>query len=171
MKLFRKKKNQTEQSDTTKMLEIINTIDKLSVNGLIAIDEYRHRVVISATLAKPLIAHAVRWENFLSNLQVWMLYYKSLHGWHNVFLKAETSAVREAKKKYAMLTEAQIATVRAEAREKVDVTELSLPEVGAMDFVVVSGASLADETAKAVVVGRYENGKMQMKPLPKGGFA
>jgi hypothetical protein len=71
--------------------------------------------------------------------------------------------VREARKKYAMLTPLQERTIRNEARNAVDINTLPAPKLAAYDFIISSDVSNGSEP-KITAVGRYEDGRFDMVP-------
>lgn len=164
-----KKKTKRKMPDRISVLGVISVLDRFSGSGLLTLDERNRRVVISATLARVFIGNMEKWEGFIHNVYLWMLYNLSTSEWKRIFLDAETEAIRQARKKYVQLTPGEIAQVRSDARRKVDVNALPLPEVSGMDFVVTS-VGISPDSPEAIVVGRYADGKMLMKPIPEGGF-
>lgn len=156
-----KKKAEPEKSSQTEMLRKISIMTNLMQNGLLFIDIKERRVVISDTLAVLFLADREKWINFLGNLQMWFVYQASQMGWQKIFHDVEVKAVREARKKFAMLTPLQERTIRNEARMAVDIDQLPAPKLEPYDFIISSDVSHGGEP-KIYAVGRYENGKFDM---------
>lgn len=169
MNIFKrnKKKQAASPIDENKrkiaIMERINVINKLSESGLIYLDVKSHKVVISIVVADMFIRDNVKWKNFLENLQAWFSFEASSRAWKKYFLEVETKAVREARKRFAMLTPAQERVIRMEARSKVDVDAVTAPEVAPFDFVIASSMSGLEEP-RLIVVGRFEDGQFEMVP-------
>jgi hypothetical protein len=92
---------------------------------------------------------------------MWFVYQASQMGWQKIFHDVEVKAVREARKKFAMLTPLQERTIRNEARMAVDIDQLPAPKLEPYDFIISSDVSHGGEP-KIYAVGRYENGKFDM---------
>lgn len=159
----KKKAQQEKESEQTKMLRKISICTNLMQQGLLYIDVKSRHVVISDTLAVLYLDDQQRWTNFLTNLQLWFVYQESQLGWQKIFHDVEVKAVREARKKYAMLTPLQERTIRNEARNAVDIDTLPAPKLAAYDFIISSDVSNGSEP-KITAVGRYEDGRFDMVP-------
>lgn len=156
-------KAQEKESEQTKMLRKVSIMTNLMQHGLLYIDVKEHRVIISDTLAVLYLSDKERWINFLSNLQMWFVYQESQLGWQKVFLEVERKAVKAARQKFAMLTPLQERTIRAEARQSVEIDHLQPPAIKAYDFIISSDVAHGSEP-RITAVGRYENGKFDMIP-------
>lgn len=157
----RKKSASQEGSSQTEMLRKVSIMTNLMQHGLLYIDIKERRVVISDTLAVLFLGNQEKWTNFLGNLQMWFVYQASQMGWQKIFHDVEVKAVREARKKFAMLTPLQEKTIRNEARMAVDIDRLPPPKLEAYDFIISSDVSHGGEP-KVYAVGRYDGGKFDM---------
>lgn len=163
MNIFNRKKNTEEGNTQTEMLRKVSILTNLMQHGLLYIDTKERRVIISDTLAASFLVDQQKWTNFLTNLQMWFVYQTSQMGWQKIFHDVEVKAVREARKKFAMLTPLQERTIRNEARMAVDVNALPAPKLEPYDFIISSDVSHG-ATPSIIAIGRYENGKFDMVP-------
>ena len=164
-KLFKKKpeiglsqKQQELIHDLAKKEKVINTLIK---KGLLSFNPVTHRLFISTTLAQLYLTDSERWTAFLRNIHNWAIYHRQQEAWNDYFLKVETSAVREAKKKYAALSKADIARIRQQARIAVDITAIPAPKVQPFEYFI------ADIEAKlnndVLVVGNFDGENFEME--------
>lgn len=166
MKFFnfkKKKKEGNSEADKVAMLRRIATMTELMKNGYLYLDLQTKRVVISDKLAVLFLGNQEKWEGFLNNLHTWFVYRASQLAWQKVFFDAEVKAVREAKKKFAMLTRFQEKAIREKARMDIDIDKVKLPQIESYDFIISNEIGDGDEP-KIIAIGRYEKGKFDMMP-------
>lgn len=158
-----KKKEQKRKQEVIDTASAFKVLERYEAAGLLYIDMKNSRVIISSTLSANYMGSDTKWSAFLGNVHTWFEYRISLELWERKFKDVEVKAVREAKKKYAMLTAAQIREIRFNARFAVDPTEVPAPEIRPYDFVVTDGMVLS-EKSEVIVVGRYEDGQFVIVP-------
>lgn len=162
----KKKKEEQRKQAVTNTAEAFQVLERYEAAGLLFIDMKNSRVFISSTLSANYMESEAKWSAFLANVHTWFEYRISQELWERKFKDAEAKAVREAKKKYAMLTAAQVRAIRWEARAAVVLTEVDAPEIRPFDFVVTDGLVFSDKS-DVIVVGRYEDGRLTMVPYNK----
>ena len=166
MAWFNKKKKAS--TDTQKFgleqVQKIATLTSLSKKGLLFFDSVKKQVVISDTLASLFLGSKERWVGFLTNVQLWFVYQSSSASWKRVFAEAETKAVREARKKFAMLTALQEQTIRQQARDGIDVSSMPAPKLEPYDFVISTDIRNGKEP-RIIAIGRWEDGEFDMTPV------
>ena len=170
MTLF-KKKNRTEKKENVQkeLLEKISLLQQLARKGLLYVDVKERKVIISSTLAALYVGSEKRWAGFMENLNLWFVYTASQLLWNKMFLDAEVAAVREARKKFAVLTALQERTIRQQARAKIDPSMVPPPQIEPFDFIISSDIADGSEPG-IVVVGRYDNGDLTMVPFDEVDF-
>ena len=166
MSWFNRKKNQSRKQEQFGLEQVqkIATLTSLSKKGLIFFDSAKKQVVISDTLASLFLGSHDRWVDFLTNVQLWFVYQASSAAWKRVFAEAETMAVREARQKFAMLTVLQEQTIRQQARDAIDVTNVPAPKLEPYDFIISTDIRDGREP-RIIAVGRWDNGHFDMTPL------
>lgn len=160
----RKKKNSEPvfgNKEQRTLLRCVATFDRMEKSGLILLDLKEKRVVITSTLAVFFLKDRKSWNNFLSYVQWWFIYRISQDKWNRVLLDAEVKAVREARKKYAMLSKVEEKEIRQRARASVEITEAPRPKVEPYDFVLCDTLS-GEHEPEIFSIGHYENGKFDM---------
>ena len=105
---------------------------------------------------------------FLNQVATWQNYTLFQEAYEAYFLKVETEAVREAQRKYASLTKADVMRIRQNVRDKMPVV---VPEqVGCIKefdiFVVRANAPSAqdatEESGQLLALGHYDGEKVEM---------
>ena len=105
---------------------------------------------------------------FLNQVATWQNYTLFQEAYESYFLKAETEAVREAQRKYASLTKADVMRIRQNVREKMPIV---VPEqIGCIKefdiFVVRANAPSAqdatEESGQLLALGHYDGEKVEM---------
>lgn len=157
MKNKKKKQKKTFQRN---YLEVVSILDTIYKRGLIHIDRDSRKVFLSSMLSSIYMGDKRKWTNFLENVFIWYAYHVCSEQWNRYFQDVELKAVREARKKYVMLTSAQEREVREKARQAVSISDVSMPELGSYDFVVCS--TLTEEDAEIIAVGHFADGKFSI---------
>lgn len=160
----RKKKQSRQEKFGLEQVQQIATLTSLAKKGLLFFDSVKKQVVISDTLAALFLGSNERWTGFLSNVQMWFVYQASATVWKRVFAEAETRAVREARKKFAMLTALQEQTIRQQARDGIDVASMPSPQLEPYDFIISTDIRDGREP-RVIAVGRWEDGHFDMTPI------
>ena len=105
---------------------------------------------------------------FLNQAATWQNYTLFQEAYEAYFLKAETEAVRDAQRKYASLTKADIMRIRQNVRDKMPIV---VPEqIGCIKefdiFVVRANAPSAqeatEESGQLLALGHYDGEKVEM---------
>ena len=105
---------------------------------------------------------------FLNQVAIWQNYTLFQEAYEAYFLKVETEAVREAQRKYASLTKADVMRIRQNVREKMPIV---VPEqIGCIKefdiFVVRANAPSAQDATKEsgqlLALGHYDGEKVEM---------
>ena len=105
---------------------------------------------------------------FLNQVAIWQNSILFQEAYEAYFLKAETEAVREAKRKYASLTKADIQRIRQYARDNMLIIPIDqLDCIKEFDiFVVRSNAPSAqdatEESGQLLALGHYDGKKVEM---------
>ena len=105
---------------------------------------------------------------FLNQVATWQNYTLFQEAYEAYFLKVETEAVRDAQRKYASLTKADVMRIRQNVREKMPIV---VPEqIGCIKefdiFVVRANAPSAqdatEESGQLLALGHYDGEKVEM---------
>lgn len=163
---FKKKaerKEEEKKKAVTGMSEVFRILGGMERSGFLYIDMKSARVFISSTLAACYIGNDAKWTGFLTNIHTWFQYRISQELWERYFKDVEAKAIRKAKKKYEMLTAAQVREIRNRARIEVDVTSVPAPEIKPYEFVITSDVVFSDKS-DVVVVGYFDKGEFRMVP-------
>ena len=105
---------------------------------------------------------------FLNQVAIWQNSILFQEAYEAYFLKVETEAVRDAQRKYASLTKADIMRIRQEARENMPMLPIEqLEYIKEFDiFVVRSNAPSAqdatEESGQLLALGHYDGEKVEM---------
>jgi hypothetical protein len=163
MNWFKKKNKENSEREKVETLKRISIMTELMKHGYLFLDIQNKRVVISDKVAVLFLGSQEKWKNFLQNIYSWFVYRASQLAWQKYFQDVEVKAVREARKKFALLTQLQEKTIRQEARAAVNIDAVRLPQIEAYDFIISNDISGGEEP-KVIAVGRYANGTFDMIP-------
>lgn len=162
----RKNKKLKELQDLAAMTAIF---EKLSRQGVIFWRKKDNILIIEEYLAKLKMAEGRDgFLKFLNQVAIWQNSILFQEAYEAYFLKAETEAVREAQKKFATLTKADIHRIRHEARANMPLVPIEkLNYVKEFDiFVVRSNAPSAQEATEEggqlLALGHYDGEKVEM---------
>ena len=165
--LFKSKnKKLKELQDLAAMIAIF---EKWSRQGVIFWRKKDNILIIEEYLAKLKLAEGREgFLKFLNQVATWQnnIIIKEAYAAH--CLKVETNAVRNAQRKYANLTKADIMRIRQEARENMPMLPLEqLEYIKEFDiFVVRSNAPSAqeatEESGQLLALGHYDGEKVEM---------
>ena len=160
-KLFNKSRSIGEQQ---KILSDVNesfqSLEKLKKAGLITFDAKLRRLYIDETIATLFMTTAEGWKNFMTNVFNWIFLKESNKVYNDFFLQEEIAAVRKEKKKYAVLTRADIQRIK-DARRK-EIQQSDMPEIKPQPFeffVLRHELSTKEQEvpgAEILVVGDYD---------------
>ena len=162
----RKNKKLKELQDLAAMTAIF---EKLSRQGVIFWRKKDNILIIEEYLAKLKMAEGRDvFLKFLNQVAIWQNSILFQEAYEAYFLKAETEAVREAQRKYASLTKADVMRIRQNVREKMPIV---VPEqIGCIKefdiFVVRANAPSAqdatEESGQLLALGHYDGEKVEM---------
>lgn len=161
MGLFNRRKK--KQEEVINAFERLSRMDQMEKSGLIAIDISSSRVFISSTLASCYIGKSEHWRNFLTRVHSWFDFRVGEELRERHFKDLESKAIREARKKYVVLSKDEISEIRSNARLSANVVDVSAPEIKSFEFVIVSGTRI-NRKSEAIVVGTYNKGTFTMIP-------
>lgn len=162
----RKNKQKKELQDLVKMSAIL---EKLSRHGLIYWREKDNILLIEECFVMLKLAEGRQgFLNFLNQVAVWQNSKLIEQAYETHRINVETAAVREAQKKFANLTKADIMRIRQEAR--VNMSELPIEKLNYVKefdiFVVRSNALSAQEATEEggqlLALGHYDGEKVEM---------
>ena len=162
----RKNKKLKELQDLAAMTSIF---EKWSSQGVIFWRKKDNILIIEEYLAKLKLAEGREgFLKFLNQVATWQnnIIIKEAYAAH--CLKVETNAVRNAQRKYANLTKADIMRIRQEARENMPMLPIEqLEYIKEFDiFVVRSNAPSAqeatEESGQLLALGHYDGEKVEM---------
>lgn len=135
------------------------TIETLMAKGLLSYDVSKRRWFIASVLAEFYLNNSERWSAFLNNIYNWVIYKEREEAWKNYFLNIEIKAVREAKKKYPVLSKAEIQSIRQKARMSVDVNEVEMDKLEGFEFFITD---LTSPQEPIISVGQYDGENFHM---------
>lgn len=165
--LFRSKnKKFKELQDLAAMTAIF---EKWSRQGVIFWRKKDNILIIEEYLAKLKMAEGREgFLKFLNQVVTWQNSILFQEAYESYFLKVETEAVREAQRKYASLTKADVMRIRQNVRERMPIV---VPEqIGCIKefdiFVVRANAPSAQdatvESGQLLALGHYDGEKVEM---------
>jgi len=162
MDIFNRKKKK-RQKGLESLASKYASLDQMAKSGMISINISSSRVFFSATLASLYMAKEKKWTGFLNIVRPWFEYKVREELRNRYFKDVEAKAVRNARKKYAVLTKEEIREIRDNARSSVNVDDISAPEIGSFEFFIASGTVITPKS-EVIVVGTYAKGEFAMMP-------
>lgn len=171
--LFSKKRREekTRLKELGEFTRNFTSLEKLEKSGMLAFDVKSRRLFIEQPLVIIMMKDAESWQNFIMNVFHWLYYRQCQEAWDRFFQTEELKAVREATKKYAMMTRADIERVKRSRREEIAVSDVNAPKVLPFEFFVIkevqAGAQHTGESVpggKIIAVGSFnpETGVLEM---------
>ena len=165
--LFRRKNKQLKElQDLAAMTAIFERFSRL---GLIFWRKKDKILIIEEYLAMLKMSEGREgFLKFLNQVATWQNYTLFQEAYEAYFLKVETEAVRDAQRKYASLTKADVMRIRQNVREKMPIV---VPEqIGCIKefdiFVVRANAPSAQdatvESGQLLALGHYDGEKVEM---------
>ena len=162
----RKNKHLKELQDLAAMMGIFEI---LSRRGVIFWRKKDKILIIEEYFAKLKMAEGREgFLKFLNQVATWHNNIIIQEAYESYFLKLETEAVREAQRKYANLTKADIMRIRQEARENMPMLPIEqLDYIKEFDiFIVRANAPSAQDATEAsgqlLALGHYDGEKVEM---------
>ena len=153
-------------------MEVYRVLEKFENHGEFSLNMAKHQVLIEQNLAMVMMTTAEMWERFLTALYqyAWYKYYEQKYAeWRT---REGALAVVAARKKYAVLTRADIMRIKQARWDEMEKDSVAMPKVEPLEFYLVRlNADRIDTKTKGsvpagevTVVGRYdyESGIMEM---------
>ena len=143
-------------------------LDNLKKSGLLSYDEKLRRLYVDETLVTLFMSTPGAWKNFMTNIFNWLFLKESSKAYTEFFLQEEIDAVRKEKKKYAMLTRADIQRIKDARRAEIQQSDMPEIKPKPFEFFVLRHELSAKEQevpgAEILIVGDYdgENKEMSM---------
>ena len=170
--LFRSKKNKKLKKaikNLRNLHEMVGILDKWARHGLIFWRRKDKLLIIEEVVALIKLAEGRNgFLKFLNQVAVWQSSKLINEAYEKHCIKVETDAVRNAQRKYANLTKADIMRIRQEARENMPMLPIEqLDYIKKFDlFVVRSNAPSAqdatEENSQLLAIGHYDGEKVEM---------
>ena len=121
-----------------------NTLDRLEQSGLLAWDQKQRRLFIDKSLAVVMMRNVESWTNFINNVFKWLYSRQVQKAWNDYFLREELKAVREATKKYASMTRADIERIREARRMEILESDMEAPKIQGFEFFIIAPPELSE---------------------------
>lgn len=153
---FSKKKREEKArlKDLGDLVRNFASLEKLEKGGMLAFDVKNRRLFVEQPLALVMMKDAEAWQNFMRNVFQWLYYRQCQEAWDAFIQREELKAVREATKKYALMTRADIERVKRARRDEMAADDVKAPKVEPFEFFVIREvATEAQQTDKAVPGG------------------
>lgn len=150
--------------DLKNMSFVFAYMRKMQDNGLLLWQERNRRLLIAQPLAVLMMKDEKTWRNFIDNCYLWQSYNLMLEAHNKALNNLESKAIREAKKKYAVLTKADTERIRRAVRDEYTGSGISA-KINAFEFYVIADTTNpmprtneddAQEKGGIVVVGSYD---------------
>ena len=162
----RKNKTFEELKDLAAMTAIF---EKLSRRGVIFWRKKDKILIIEEYFAMLKISEGREgFLKFLNQVAIWQNSILFQEAYESYFLKVETEAVREAQRKYASLTKADVMRIRQEARENMPMLPIEqLDHIKEFDIFIVrakapSAQEATEESGQLLALGHYDGEKVEM---------
>ena len=160
-----KKKKEEEKAAVIKTIAERNGIlEAFATKGLITYDSINNRWLIASTLAAYFLSDIQKWTSFLKNLHTWSLWKSRQQVWNEYFKKVEIDAVRAAKKKYPVLSRAEIQSIRQRARESIQINDIDEPKIEPFEYLVTD---LSSPDSPIVAIGNFDGENFTMANYEK----
>ena len=145
-----RKKHKSDLKRTQSMIHMFSHVEKLKKSKMVSWDPRTRRIFIAEPVAVTMLAlGAAKWRNFLANINLYQVYQLQQEAWEAFFRKVEVEAVKEARKKYAILPKAEIARIKRAAHDSVDISAIEPPKLTKFEFFIL-GDSVQDAKKKVV---------------------
>ena len=147
------RRSQKNVKQLSTLRETFNVLEKAEESGLIWYDQKNRRLFIEEPLATVLMASARMWKNFLQNSFTWLYWRQCSEAWESYIMKEELKAVRQVRKKTAVLTREDVERIRYARRQEIGIGDMEPPKVDAFEFFVVRASLKAEPAEKSVPGG------------------
>lgn len=121
-KFWKKSPEKKALADLKNTAFVFAYMKKLQEKGLLLWQERNHRLLIARPLAVLMMKNEKTWRNFLTNCYLWQSYNLMLEAHEHAIIRLESEAIRKAKKKYAVLTNADTERIRRAVRDEYEGT-------------------------------------------------
>lgn len=182
MKIFKKIKElfgvlsaaDRERVELRRVSEVFGVMERMQRCGLLVWQEKDRRLFIAEPLAVVQLRSREVWDAFMSNIVMWTMFHRQSEAWDKCFTLAESKAIREARKKKAILRKDEIERIRRAARDSVNEDSVKVPKVEGFEIFIIRdnglhglhGDNKSEKSEKSVVeenagseiiaVGRYD---------------
>lgn len=163
-KFWKKSPEKKALADLKNTAFVFAYMKKLQEKGLLLWQERNHRLLIARPLAVLMMKNEKTWRNFLTNCYLWQSYNLMLEAHEHAIIRLESEAIRKAKKKYAVLTNADTERIRRAVRDEYTGSGVSA-KINAFEFYVIADTTNpmprtneddAQEKGGIVAVGSYD---------------
>lgn len=128
------------------------SLEKLEKGGMLAFNVKNRRLFIEQPLALVMMKDAEAWQNFMRNVFQWLYYRQCQEAWDAYIQREELKAVREATKKYALMTRADIERVKRARRDEMAADDVKAPKVEPFEFFVIREAATEPQQTRTEAV-------------------
>lgn len=161
---FKKKKN----AELRSLVTAFAILEEFAKRGLIYWKERDNMLLIEASLASEQLSRGAKaYRNFLDQVVLWQNFRLVNAAYEQRQINIEAAAVRDAKRRYATLTNADIARIRQMARSQMEpIDPDEMPVVKEFDILIIrtSTQSITDgaEADKLLAIGHYDGETLDM---------
>ena len=149
------KKRREEKARLKELGDLVRnfaSLEKLENGGMLAFDVKNRRLFIEQPLALVMMKDAEAWQNFMRNVFQWLYYRQCQEAWDVFVQREELKAVREATKKYAMMTRADIERVKRNRRKEMAADDVKAPKVEPFEFFVIREVATESQQTRTEAV-------------------
>lgn len=148
---------------------VFSEMEQKEKQGLLHWHPRNRQLLLEESLALAMLSKgAKKWKCFLQNILLWQCYNLAQEQAEADRIKAETQAVREAKRNNpsVILTESDINRIRQNARA--NMTERPAPRIDSFDIFIIraiaqSATQASEATGELLAIGHYDiNGNMDL---------
>lgn len=157
-------KSRREQRKQLKRLRatsaVFSTLETLEKKGLLHWQSRERQLLMEETLAYVMLSEGEKkWKTSLQNILLWQSYRLAQEQAEADRINIEAKAVREARKKYAVLTKADIERIRQQARS--NMSEREVKPIEDFDIFIIranapSSTSATEATGELLAIGHYD---------------
>ena len=152
-RLYKRREEKARLKELGVLVRNFAALEKLEKGGMLAFDVKSRRLFVEQPLAIVMMKDAESWQNFMRNVFQWLYYKQCQEAWDGFLQREELKAVREATKKYALMTRADIERVKRARREEVAASDVTAPKVEPFEFFVIRDTGVTTESQPALPGG------------------
>lgn len=150
------KKKREEKARLKELSDLVRnfvSLEKLEKGGMLAFDVKSRRLFVEQPLALVMMKDAEAWQNFMRNVFQWLYYRQCQEAWDAYIQREELKAVREATKKYALMTRADIERVKRARRDEMAADDVKAPKVEPFEFFVIREVATEPQQTRTEAAG------------------